>query len=86
MMHKERLDGFCLVISDSDFRRLARRPRQDGLVVYGFGERKTPEAVRDACSRVICHEDIVEPEPAEKKGASRSGYAEPEIRNRGARR
>ena len=53
MMHKGRLDGFCLVSSDSDFTRLAQRLREDGLVVYGFGERKTPDALRNACSRFI---------------------------------
>ena len=41
LMHKGRLDGFCLVSSDSDFTRLAQRLREDGLVVFGFGERKT---------------------------------------------
>ncbi len=45
LMHKGKLDGFCLVSSDSDVTRLAQRLREDGLVVYGFGERKTPEAV-----------------------------------------
>ena len=51
LMHKGRLDGSCLVSSDSDFTRLAQRLREDGLVVYGFGERKTPEAFRSACNR-----------------------------------
>ena len=51
LMHKGKLDGFCLVSSDSDFTRLAQRLREDGLVVYGFGERKTPEAFRSACNR-----------------------------------
>ena len=40
LMHKAKLDGFCLVSSDSDFTRLAQRLREDGLVVYGFGERQ----------------------------------------------
>ena len=70
MMHKGRLDGFCLVSSDSDFTRLAQRLREDGLVVYGFGERKTPEAFRNACSRFIYLENIVEAEPANKKSAT----------------
>ena len=73
MMHKGRLDGFCLVSSDSDFTRLAQRLREDGLVGYGFGERKTPEAFRNACSRFIYLENIVEAEPAKKNGAAASG-------------
>jgi len=51
LMHRERLDGFCLVSSDSDFTRLAQRLREGGLAVYGFGESKTPEGFRAACHR-----------------------------------
>ena len=53
LLHKERLDGFCIVSSDSDFTRLATRIREDGLVVYGFGEQKTPEAFVAACDRFV---------------------------------
>ena len=53
LMHKGRLDGFCLVSSDSDFTRLAQRLREEGIEVYGFGEKKTPEAFRNACNRFI---------------------------------
>ena len=58
MMHKGKLDGFCLISSDSDFTRLAQRLREDGLLVYGFGERKTPEAFRNACNRFIYVENL----------------------------
>ena len=51
LMHRERLDGFVLVSSDSDFTRLAQRLREGGLTVYGFGESKTPRAFRAACHR-----------------------------------
>ena len=60
LMYKGKLDGFCLVSSDSDFTRLAQRLREDGLVVYGFGERKTPEAFRSACTRFIYVENLVD--------------------------
>ncbi|MEX0758217.1 MAG: NYN domain-containing protein [Tistlia sp.] len=69
LMYKGRLDGFCLVSSDSDFTRLAQRLREDGLAVYGFGERKTPEAFRNACTRFIYVENLVEP-PATAVAAS----------------
>ena len=46
-------DGFCLVTSDSDFTGLAMRLREAGQVVFGFGERKTPEAFRNACHRFV---------------------------------
>ncbi len=53
LMYTRRFDGFCLVTSDSDFTRLAQRLREEGLVVYGFGEEKTPAAFRQACDKFI---------------------------------
>ena len=53
LLHAAQVDGFCLVSSDSDFTRLATRIREAGLVVYGFGERKTPESFVAACDKFI---------------------------------
>lgn len=53
LLYTRRFDGFCLVSSDSDFTGLALRIREEGLTVYGFGERKTPEAFRNACHKFI---------------------------------
>ncbi|CAN5236407.1 NYN domain-containing protein [soil metagenome] len=53
LMYTRRFDGFCLVTSDSDFTRLAQRLREEGLVVYGFGEQKTPSAFRQACDKFV---------------------------------
>lgn len=53
LLHEGRLDGFCLVSSDSDFTRLATRIRESGLTVYGFGEKKTPEAFVSACDKFV---------------------------------
>ena len=78
LMHKGRLDGFCLVSSDSDFTRLAQRLREDGLVVYGFGERKTPEAFRNACTRFIYVENVLEAGSEKKKGGGSSTQGESE--------
>lgn len=58
LLHSDRFDGFCLVSSDSDFTRLALRIREQGLPVYGFGEQKTPESFRNACSRFIYTENL----------------------------
>jgi uncharacterized LabA/DUF88 family protein len=68
LMHRGHLDGFCLVSSDSDFTRLASRLREEGAVVYGFGEKKTPEAFRNACSRFIYIENLVEAVTDERDG------------------
>ena len=53
LLHSRRFDGFCLVSSDSDFTRLASRIREEGLMVYGFGERKTPSALVKACDKFV---------------------------------
>jgi hypothetical protein len=59
LLHANRFDGFCLVSSDSDFTRLAGRIREAGLIVYGFGERKTPPPFVTACNRFIYVENLV---------------------------
>lgn len=59
LLHSGRFDGFCLVSSDSDFTRLAARIREEGVDVYGFGERKTPESFRQACRRFIYTENLL---------------------------
>ena len=57
-LHSGLFDGFVLVSSDSDFTRLAARVREQGLDVYGIGEKKTPEALRMACKRFIYVENL----------------------------
>jgi len=65
LLHSGRFDGFCLVSSDSDFTRLASRIREQGVDVYGFGQKKTPEAFRQACRRFFYIENLMpEGEPA----------------------
>jgi hypothetical protein len=53
IMAMDRVDGFCLVSSDSDFAPLAIRLREQGLMVYGFGEAKAAECFRSACDRFV---------------------------------
>jgi hypothetical protein len=53
LLYTRRFDGFCLVTSDSDFTGLAMRLREEGLIVLGFGEKKTPEAFRNACHKFV---------------------------------
>lgn len=59
LLYTAPLDGFCIVSSDSDFTRLAIRFRESGKVVYGFGERKTPESLRAACNKFIYIENLL---------------------------
>ena len=53
LMYTGRFVGVFLVSSDGDFTRLAQRLREEGLTVYGFGERKTPDAFVQACDKFI---------------------------------
>ncbi len=69
VLHTGSVDGFCLVSSDSDFTRLATRIREAGLVVYGFGERKTPEPFVAACDKFI-YIEILRAKPDEAKEAA----------------
>jgi len=53
LLYTSNFDGFCIVSSDSDFTKLATRLRESGLLVYGFGEKKTPSAFVSACDKFI---------------------------------
>jgi hypothetical protein len=64
LLYAGRFDGFCLVTSDSDFTGLASRLREAGVTVYGFGERRTPQALVSACDRFIYLDVLREPEGA----------------------
>lgn len=79
LLHSGRFDGFCLVSSDSDFTRLASRIREEGVDVYGFGERKTPESFRQACTRFIYTENLTAPprEDAAATGEPAAGRRKP---------
>ena len=71
VLHTGRVDGFCLVSRDSDFTRLATRIREAGLVVYGFGERKTPEPFVAACDKFVYTENL-RPEKIAEKDAEKT--------------
>ena len=75
LLHSKRFDGFCLVSSDSDFTRLAMRIREEGVTVYGFGEKKTPRAFVAACDRFI-YTEILRP-PKKRVAVANSSAAKP---------
>jgi uncharacterized LabA/DUF88 family protein len=62
LLYTNKFDGFCIVSSDSDFTKLASRIREAGLVVYGFGEKKTPEPFVSACDKFIYTEVLISKE------------------------
>jgi len=53
LLYTDNFNGFCIVSSDSDFTKLASRIRESGLLVYGFGEKKTPSPFVSACDKFI---------------------------------
>lgn len=65
ILYTGRVDGFCLVSSDSDFTRLATRLREAGMRVFGLGEMKTPSAFRAACDKFIYLEILRQNQEAE---------------------
>ncbi|HWK02660.1 MAG TPA: NYN domain-containing protein [Puia sp.] len=69
ILYTGRVDGFCIVSSDSDFTRLATRLREAGMKVYGLGERKTPVAFISACDKFIYIEILKKDTPQPPKPA-----------------
>ncbi|WP_436076564.1 NYN domain-containing protein [Acidovorax delafieldii] len=61
LLYAGNVDGFCLVSSDSDFTRLATRLREAGKIVFGMGERKTPEPFIAACDKFLFFEVLKKP-------------------------
>jgi hypothetical protein len=62
LLHSQAANGFCIVSSDSDYTRLATRIREAGLIVYGLGEKKTPQSFVAACDKFI-YTEILRPTP-----------------------
>lgn len=58
ILYTGRVDGFCIISSDSDFTRLVTRLREAGMKVYGIGQKKTPGALIAACDKFIYMEII----------------------------
>ncbi|MGF9562929.1 NYN domain-containing protein [Neorhizobium sp. BT27B] len=76
LLHTGRFSGFLLVSSDDSLARLALRIRQQGVMVYGFGERHTPRSFITACDRFVYLDtrepSSSEPESVEPQDAGRS--------------
>ena len=90
LMYTGRFDGMCLVSSDSDFTRLAQRLREEGLTVYGFGERKTPDAFVQACDKFIYTEVLraedaaAAPAKSPQKTAKKAAKQAPQVQGKPA--
>lgn len=67
ILYSEKVQGFCIVSSDSDFTRLATRLREAGMTVIGIGEKKTPLPFISACNKFIYTEILQPAEEEEEK-------------------
>ncbi len=76
LLYQGKVDGFGIMTSDSDFTPLVTRLRQDGILVYGFGERKTPEAFKSVCTRFIDIQKLIENYAADRPGERKSAHKE----------
>ncbi|MEN8187913.1 MAG: NYN domain-containing protein [Bacteroidota bacterium] len=72
ILYSEKVNGFCLVSSDSDFTRLATRLREAGMQVIGIGEKKTPNPFIVACDKFI-YIEIIRNQSEKKEGYFEKG-------------
>ncbi|MCQ4864439.1 NYN domain-containing protein [Pseudoflavonifractor phocaeensis] len=86
VLYSNRVDGFVLVSSDSDFTRLATRLREAGMKVYGMGEKKTPAPFIVACDKFVYIEVIRAAGEKARAEAARASQPEPEAVKKPARK
>jgi uncharacterized protein (TIGR00288 family) len=70
LLYQGKVDGFGIMSSDSDFTPLVTRLRQDGIVVYGFGSTKTPQAFKSVCTRFIDVDQLIKTSAAQETAPS----------------
>ena len=70
LLNAGKVDGFGIMSSDSDFTPLVTRLRQDGLIVYGFGSEKAPNAFKTACTRYIDVDQLIRTSSDDNKPGS----------------
>lgn len=71
ILYTGKVDGFCIVSSDSDFTRLATRLREAGMKVIGIGEKKTLNPFITACDKFIYIEILKKEAVASIEGEKR---------------
>jgi len=79
ILYSGRVDGFCIVSSDSDFTRLATRLREAGMKVFGFGEKKTPSPFIAACDKFIYIEILSATQETEEAETENKQQAKPAV-------
>jgi len=79
LLYRGKVDGFGIMSSDSDFTPLVARLRQDGVLVYGFGNAQAPEAFRTACTRYIDVSQLIKTAAAPEAQARPAQAIDPEL-------
>ena len=82
ILYSGKVDGFCIVSSDSDFTRLATRLREAGMRVIGIGERKTPYPFIVACDKFIYLEIIASAIAAQEPPQEMKKRGKPVVRKK----
>ncbi|MBU8883114.1 Maebl [Flavobacteriaceae bacterium JJC] len=82
ILYSEKVNGFCIVSSDSDFTRLATRLREAGMNVIGFGEKKTPKPFISACDKFIYLEILNNTEEADSTEEPESTLAKRPVKKK----
>ncbi len=77
ILYTGKVDGFCIISSDSDFTRLALRLREAGVKVIGMGQKKTPSPFIAACDKFIYIEILAEASEIQSKEEDRKD--EPQV-------
>ncbi|MBQ0768689.1 MAG: NYN domain-containing protein [Bizionia sp.] len=80
ILYTEKVSGFCLVSSDSDFTKLATRLREAGMQVIGIGEKKTPNPFIVACDKFI-YIEIIRKQTEKKENSNQKDTAKDSIDN-----
>lgn len=78
ILYSQKVNGFCIVSSDSDFTRLATRLREAGMQVIGIGEKKTPTPFIVACDKFI-YIEILRSEPIKKSKVDKKDETEESV-------
>jgi len=79
LLYTRRFDGFVLISSDSDFTGLATRIREEGLLVFGFGKKTTPDAFRNACHKFVFTEILMPQSEPKNHVTKESSKSEPNL-------
>ena len=83
ILYSKQVEGFCIVSSDGDFTRLITRIREDGKLVIGMGEKKSPKALINACDKFIyldVAEDVAIPVVSADKKAQKKDIPKPAVK------